>query len=100
MFGVSFPELLVIMVIILIVFGPDKLPQAARTFGKLMGDLRRSSDSVRREFYNSVYKPADELKRSISTEAQNLVQIEESKTAAQPKNPSDPTEPIQKTDNT
>ena len=60
MFGVSLPELAVIFVILLLVFGPEKLPELAIRLGKLSGELKRASDGVRREFYNSVYKPANE----------------------------------------
>ncbi len=72
MFGVSLPELVLIFVVILIVFGPEKLPEAARSFGKWMGELRRTSDGFRREFYNSVYTPANEIKREIQLAERNL----------------------------
>jgi sec-independent protein translocase protein TatA len=56
-FGVSFTELVVIMLVVLIVFGPDRLPEMAAKLGKGMAELRKISDAVRREFYNSMYKP-------------------------------------------
>jgi sec-independent protein translocase protein TatB len=59
-FGLSVPELLLIGIVALLIFGPDKLPEIARQFGKLTGELKRQSDGLRREFYNSVYPPADE----------------------------------------
>ncbi len=61
-----------IAAVALIVFGPEKLPEIARNFGKLMADLKRSSDSVRREFYNSVYKPAEDSKDGLSLAAREL----------------------------
>ncbi len=61
MFGMSFGELIVIFVVILLVFGPDKLPHVASKLGKITGELKRTSDSLRREFYNSAYTPAQEL---------------------------------------
>jgi TatA/E family protein of Tat protein translocase len=63
MFGISLPELLVIMGVILIVFGPEKIPEIASLIGRATGELRRASDSVRREFYNSVYPPPPEIDR-------------------------------------
>ena len=75
MFGVSLPELLIVMTIILIVFGPEKLPEAARTFGKLMAEFRKASSGIRREFYNTIYSPAHEIKTRISHEAQDLTKI-------------------------
>ena len=53
MFGISLFELLLIVFIILIVFGPEKLPELAKTLGKLTGTVRKSTDAVKREFYNS-----------------------------------------------
>src|SRR4030065_1620985 len=37
MFDFSFPELMVILVVALIVIGPERLPKVARTFGHLWG---------------------------------------------------------------
>ncbi len=68
MFGVSLTELIVIGVVFLLVVGPDKLPDTARNIGNLLGKLKRSSDSIRREFYNTIYTPAAELKGEIKRE--------------------------------
>lgn len=81
MFGVGFSELIVIMVVILIVFGPEKLPEAANQFGKIMGMLKRNSDALRREFYNSVYTPVEDMKSRIDLSARELVGLD-------PKDPS------------
>ena len=44
MFGIGFPELIVIMVIALVVFGPGKLPEIGRALGKGMRDFKKSFD--------------------------------------------------------
>jgi sec-independent protein translocase protein TatB len=49
MFNVGGGEVLVILLIALIVLGPSRLPDAARTIGKTMGDLRRLSSSFQNE---------------------------------------------------
>lgn len=72
MFGVSFTELVVIAIVALLLFGPDELPKIARTAGKFMAEFRRHSDSLRREFYNSVYPPAQEIKREMDQELRSL----------------------------
>ena len=49
MFGLGFGEILVILVIVLLVFGPEKLPDIARTLGKTLAELRRSVDDIKHE---------------------------------------------------
>lgn len=47
MFGVSFPELLVLGTVALLVLGPDKLPGMLRTLGKWVAKLRKLTTEVR-----------------------------------------------------
>ena len=75
MFGISFPELMVVMVVALIVLGPKRLPEIARLAGRWSGELRKHSDSFRREFYNSVYTPANEIQERLKNEARSLTSI-------------------------
>ena len=60
MFGLGFTEVIVILVVALIVLGPDKLPDVARSIGKVMGDLRRTLDEVKREIANPLADPPHE----------------------------------------
>lgn len=72
MFGISFPELIVIGIVLLLVVGPDKLPHLAHTFGKILGEFKRNSDKLRREFYNSAYKPMEEAQSSLQNVKREL----------------------------
>lgn len=72
MFGISLPELLIVLTVLLLLFGPDKLPEMARNLGKWSAELRKASDGLRREFYNSVYAPADMLKNRVQAELTEL----------------------------
>ena len=68
---VSLTEFTIIFLVALVLFGPEQLPVLARTLGKLSGQVKKTSDSLRREFYNSVYPPAD-LKNPLTGELQSL----------------------------
>ena len=68
MFGVSLYELIIIMAVVLLVFGPERLPEIARSLCRLMGQLKRTSDSIRREFYQTVYTPTDQLGEQVRRE--------------------------------
>lgn len=43
------PEILVIFLLVLVLFGPDKLPDLAKQIGKGLRQLRRASDDLKRQ---------------------------------------------------
>ena len=46
----SVPHLIIIFAVALMVFGPEKLPELARTLGKVMGEFRRATGDLRSTF--------------------------------------------------
>jgi Tat protein translocase TatB subunit len=53
MFGIGAEELLLILVVALLVLGPERMPRLARDLGRIVGDLRRTSDEFREEFLHA-----------------------------------------------
>ena len=58
MFGIGMPELLVILVVALIVLGPKRLPEIARSLGKGMAEFRKASSEFQRTISASLEEPA------------------------------------------
>ncbi len=56
MFGIGGGELFFIIVIILMLFGSDKVPEMARTFGKFMAQLKNATNDIKQE----ISKTADQ----------------------------------------
>ena len=50
MFGIGFPELVLIAVIALVVIGPKRLPDLARALGRGFAEFRRATDELKRTF--------------------------------------------------
>lgn len=44
---IGIPELLLIFAVVLIVFGPRKIPEIARTLGKALAEFRRATDDLK-----------------------------------------------------
>ena len=65
MFDIGFSELLVIMVVALIVIGPERLPKVARTLGHLFGRMQRYVNDVKADISREM--ELEELRKLQST---------------------------------
>jgi Tat protein translocase TatB subunit len=59
MFGIGFPELVMILAVALVVLGPQRLPEVARMLGRAYAQLRRASE----EFQNTIRQDLAALER-------------------------------------
>ena len=53
MFGIGTGEILLLLVLALIVLGPERMPKLARDLGRAVAEFRRTSDELRNEFLNA-----------------------------------------------
>jgi sec-independent protein translocase protein TatB len=58
MFGLGMGEIMIILVLALILLGPAKLPDAAKSIGKAMRDFRKATDDVKSQFDAAMYEDA------------------------------------------
>ena len=61
-FNIGTAELLLIFAIALIVVGPRRLPEVARSLGKIVNDLRRMSQEFTTDLTRELDAPAKELR--------------------------------------
>jgi sec-independent protein translocase protein TatB len=59
-------EVLLILVVALVVLGPEKLPGAARQAGRWVGEMRRVSSGFQAELRDALQEPVDQTPRSAA----------------------------------
>lgn len=64
MFNLSGSEIVIILLLALIVLGPEKLPDAIRRFGRIYGELRKMGSGFQSEFRNAFDEPLKELRET------------------------------------
>ena len=83
MFNIGLPELLIIAAIALIVFGPNKLPELAKSFGRAMREFKKATEEVK-ESFEAETKDLEELKDTLTQENLLADLAEEIATSTEP----------------
>jgi Tat protein translocase TatB subunit len=66
MFGIGFPELLMVLVLALVVIGPKRLPDVARALGRGFTEFKRATDDLKTTFQEEIR--TDEIKQQLIKE--------------------------------
>jgi sec-independent protein translocase protein TatB len=83
-FNLSGTELVFLVVIALVVLGPEKLPEAVRKFAKTYGELKKMSTGFQSELRNALDEPMKEI-RATADALRNAANLD-----AEPDQPSIP----------
>ncbi|MEO3704972.1 TatA/E family twin arginine-targeting protein translocase [Trichormus azollae] len=62
-FGIGLPEMAVIMVVAVLIFGPKKLPEIGRSLGKTIRSFQEASN----EFQNEFKREAEQIGQAVKT---------------------------------
>ncbi|HDJ27848.1 MAG TPA: twin-arginine translocase subunit TatB [Proteobacteria bacterium] len=73
MFGIGFPELLMILVVALLVIGPKKLPDLAKTLGKGLAEFRKATEDLKDTVYQQ--EPANEVKAEQTAKQRQIAKL-------------------------
>jgi len=57
-------EIIVLLLLALIVLGPERLPDAVRSFGRVYGQVRRMGEGFRTEMRSALEEPVRELRET------------------------------------
>ena len=84
-FGVGLPEVTVILILALLIFGPKKLPELVKQLGKTLKSLKKASNEFQNEI-DQVMNEEDKEKSPKSIESNQTKEISQEKPDSENKN--------------
>jgi sec-independent protein translocase protein TatB len=73
MFGIGTGELVIILVLALILLGPQRLPDAAKQIGKGLREFRKATEDLKQQFESELYSTDDKPKPTLVPPAAGAV---------------------------
>lgn len=107
MFGIGMPELILIMIIALVVIGPNKLPDLAKALGRGIAEFRKATQEIKEslDLEDDLAQVKDDLVDSVSginvlpdTDSENKNESDGTKISASPDKDSDKISPEKKSE--
>jgi TatA/E family protein of Tat protein translocase len=72
MWNLGFPEIVIIFIVALVIFGPRKLPELGRSLGRGLSEFKKASNELKRTWEDEV----DAVKHEVEVEQDELKQIQ------------------------